>query len=142
MAKNKYEEKVMPKLNLVECWARDGLTDEQIARKLGIGKTTFYKYLNDRSELSERLKKGKEVVDYEVETALLKRALGYKYAEVTEELVGEEMMVTKSVVKEVAPDVTAQIIWLNNRKPEKWRRNAGKEKLDEKKFEHEKEQEF
>lgn len=48
---------------------------------------------------------------------MLKRALGYKYDEVTIEY-GIE---TKRVTKEVVPDVTAQIFWLKNRKPAIWR---------------------
>ena len=82
MAKPKWEQ-VKDKLILVEGWARDGLTNEQIASNLGISKTTFYKMLNEHSELSELLKKGKEIIDYEVENALLRRALGYKYEEKT-----------------------------------------------------------
>ncbi|NEZ46510.1 helix-turn-helix domain-containing protein [Clostridium niameyense] len=127
MAKCKYENNVKDKLILVEGWARNGLTDEQIAKNLGISKTTFYKYIKEHNELSECLKKGKEVIDFEVENALLKRALGYKYKEVTKELFKnpktnkEELKVTKEVIKEVAPDTTAQIFWLKNRKPQEWR---------------------
>lgn len=138
MAKSKYETNVKDKLILVEGWARNGLTDEQIAKNLGIGLTTFYKYKKEHSELSEALKKGKEVIDFEVENALLKRALGYKYEEVTKERILKkdeqgkpltdihgfpiyEMVVTKTVKKEVTPDTTAQIFWLKNRKPEEWR---------------------
>ena len=94
MAKSKWEE-VKEKLVLVEGWARDGLTDEQISNNLGISKTTFYKFKDDHSELSGLLKKGKEVIDYQVENALLKNAL--------------------------EGNVTAQIYWLNNRKPKQWK---------------------
>lgn len=127
MAKSKYESIVKPKLIVIEGWARNGLTIEQIAKNLGISKVTFYKYMNEHVELSEHLKKGKEVVDIEVENALLKRALGYKYEEVTKELLKnkktgkEELRVTKVVTKEVQPDTTAQIFWLKNRRPEDWR---------------------
>ena len=127
MAKSKYESIVKPKLIVIEGWARNGLTIEQIAKNLGISKVTFYKYMNEQVELSEHLKKGKEVIDIEVENALLKRALGYKYNEVIKELfmdkeTGEEKLkVTKVVTKEVVPDTTAQIFWLKNRKPEDWR---------------------
>lgn len=72
---------------------------------------------NKYSEISEALKRGKEVIDRQVENALLKRALGYKYYEVTIEG-GVE---TKRVTKEVVPDTTAQIFWLKNRKPDVWR---------------------
>lgn len=127
MAKSKYESIIKPKLIVIEGWARNGLTIEQIAKNLGISKVTFYKYMNEHVELSEHLKKGKEVVDIEVENALLKRALGYKYEEVTKELLKnkktgkEELRVTKVVTKEVQPDTTAQIFWLKNRRPEDWR---------------------
>ena len=126
MAKSKWDS-VKDKLDLVECWARDGLTDEQIANNLGIGYTTFKDYKKRYPSFSTALKKGKEVVDYEVENALLKRALGYSYEEKTiEKLWNEskeeyEEVVTKRVRKEVVPDTTAQIFWLKNRKPNKWR---------------------
>lgn len=126
MAKSKWNE-VKEKLSLIECWARDGLTDEQISNNLGISKTTFYKFKAEHVELSELLKKGKEVVDYEVENALLKRAMGYDYEEETYESrfnreSGEyEEVLTKRVKKHVQPDTTAQIFWLKNRKPDVWR---------------------
>ncbi|WP_338630836.1 transposase [Clostridium baratii] len=127
MAKSKWETHVKDKLILVEAWARNGLTDEQIAKNLGIAVSTLNDYKNKYSEFSESLKRGKEVIDIEVENALLKRALGYKYNEVTKELIRdketgeEELRVTKVVTKEVTPDTTAQIFWLKNRKPEEWR---------------------
>lgn len=34
--RNKYHTHVEPKLLLIEAWARDGLIDEDIARKLGV----------------------------------------------------------------------------------------------------------
>ena len=94
MAKSKWEE-VKDKLTLVEGWARDGFTNEQIAEKLGINPDTLYQYQKKYPEFSETLKKGKQIVDYEVENALLKNAL--------------------------EGNVTAQIYWLNNRKPKQWK---------------------
>lgn len=126
MAKSKWEQ-VKDKLTLIEGWARDGLTNKEIAKNLGIGETTFYKIINEHSEVSEVLKKGKEVVDYQVENALLKRALGYAYEEKTyetryDERTGKsEERLVKKVTKQVSPDTTAQIYWLNNRKPKQWR---------------------
>lgn len=127
MAKSKYETHVQPRFIEIEGWARDGLIDEQIAKNLGVAYSTFREYVSKHSALSATLKRGKEVVDREVENALLKRALGYKYNEVTQELVTnedtgkQELAVTKVIIKEVAPDTTAQIFWLKNRKPKDWR---------------------
>lgn len=127
MAKSKYEEYVEPKLILVEAWARDGLIEEQIAKNLGVAYSTFREYKSKYPALMAALKKGKEVVDIEVENALLKRAKGYSYNEVTQELMrnpttgANELVITKIVKKEVQPDTTAQIFWLKNRKPKEWR---------------------
>lgn len=101
----------------LEGWARDGLTDEQISRNMGIAYSTFREWKKKYSAFSAVLKRSKDVVDREVENALFKRAMGYKYDEVTYER-GEEV---KRVTKEVAPDTTAQIFWLKNRKPAEWR---------------------
>ena len=98
MAKSKAEYWLTEEgLTLLKGWARDGLTDEQIAHNCGISATTLYNWKNRHVEILEALKKGKEVVDYQVENALLKKAL-----------VG---------------DTTAQIFWLKNRRPDKWRDN-------------------
>lgn len=105
------------KLILLEGWSRDGLTYEQIAKNMGIDVTTLRKWRKKNPPISTALKKGREVVDYEVENALYKRALGYIYEEKT----FEDGVLKKVVVKEVAPDTTAQIYWLKNRKPKEWR---------------------
>ena len=126
--RGKYEDWITDdSLLKVQGWARDGLSNEQIAHNMGITFQTLYKWQDKYSELREALKKGKEVVDREVENALLKRAMGYETVEEVEEPVedketGEvQMRVTKRVKKQVAPDVTAQIFWLKNRKPAEFR---------------------
>lgn len=134
MAKGKYEYWLTEDgLTRLEAYARDGLTDEQIAHNMGISAATLYNYKNNHIEILEALKRGKEVVDIEVENKLLQRAKGYTYEEVTRELktnlsedgeISKELVVTKVVTKEVQPDVTAQIFWLKNRKPAEWRDKA------------------
>lgn len=125
MAKGKYEYWLSPDgLLKLEAWARDGLIDEQIAENIGINPATLYDWKKKYPEISEALKKGKEVVDIEVENALLKRALGYEYTETkTEEYLVEGVPVKRvtKTVKEVVPDTTAQIFWLKNRRPGQWR---------------------
>ncbi|WP_434796638.1 transposase [Terrisporobacter vanillatitrophus] len=121
MAKSKYFTHVEPKLTLIEGWARDGLTDEQIANNLGVAVSTFNEYKNKYPKFSESLKRGKEVIDYEVENALLKRALGYEYEEIKSEYECGELIKTTRTIKHVVPDTTAQIFWLKNRKPQQWR---------------------
>ena len=83
------------KLILLEGWARDGLTYEQIAHNMGIGLTTLKEWRQKEPTIQSTLKRGREVVDYEVENALLKSAL--------------------------EGNTTAQIFWLKNRKTKQWR---------------------
>lgn len=128
MAKGKYQEWLTEEgLLQLEAWARDGLTDEQIAANMGIGYSTLQTWKSKYQDIQDTLKKGKAVVDIQVENALLKRALGYSYKEVTREKIfnpetGQyKLMPTKEVTKEVVPDTTAQIFWLKNRRPDMWR---------------------
>ncbi|MDU6348414.1 MAG: transposase [Clostridium sp.] len=127
MAKGKYQKWLTPdgKL-LLEAWARDGLTDEQIAHNCGINTATLYDWKKKYPEISESLKRGKEVVDIEVENALLKRAKGYEYLEEKVEIEEDHRGKIKSrkvvqVMKQVAPDVGAAAFWLKNRRPDVWR---------------------
>lgn len=124
MAKGKYEKWLTDDgLLLLEGWARDGLTDEQLAKNMGIRRETLIEWKKKYPNISNTLKKGKEIVDIEVENALLKRALGFQYDEVTQELNTDtqRLETTKVVKKMVVPDTTAQIFWLKNRRPDKYR---------------------
>lgn len=122
----------------VEGWARDGLIDAQIAHNMGIAYSTFKLWLNQFPALLAALKRGKAPVDIEVENALLKRAKGYSYTETIEEITtygekGEDGNYKikerhiRKVTKEVPGDVTAQIYWLNNRRPDRWKNRKAAE---------------
>lgn len=138
MAKGKYQEWLEPDgLLRIEAWAREGLTDANIAEKIGINVTTLYAWQRDYPQISKALKKGKAPVDTEVENLLLKRARGYNYDETTEEWrpnqeTGELELVSKKVQrKHMPPDTTAQIFWLKNRRPDLWRDKPEAKKMDD-----------
>ena len=77
MAKGKYEYWLTQEgLLELEGWARDGLTDEQIAYNMGINKATLYRWKEKYCDICDSLKRGKEVVDRQVENSLFERALG------------------------------------------------------------------
>ena len=116
--KGKYEDWLTEEgLLKIEGWAKDGLNDEQIAHNIGIGVRTFYEWLSKYKQLKQVLKQSKEVVDREVENALLKSAIGYY---LDEERIDSEGNVYQ-VRRFVPPNTTAQIFWLKNRKPNEWR---------------------
>ena len=117
----KYEKWLDPQgLTLLEGWARDGLSDEQIAHNCGITRQCLFIWKKKYPALAKALEKGREVVDYEVENALLKRALGYEYTEVTVESSGRDTK-RRETVKQMAPDIGAQTFWLKCRRPDRWR---------------------
>lgn len=111
-------------LTKIEAWARDGLTEEQISKNMGIAYSTLRVWKSKFSALSAALKRGKEVVDIEVENSLLKAAKGYfvdeekTYISEVNGVVTKRKEITK---KYIAPNTTAQIFWLKNRKPIEWR---------------------
>lgn len=114
-------------LMLIECWARDGFTNADISEKIGIGESTFSKWLNKYPELKEALRNGRELVDYKVENALLKSALGYKTTESKVTLIMRDGVVVEereeTTEREIAPNTTAAQVWLYNRLPKKWKKN-------------------
>jgi len=101
--------------------ARHGLTIDEIADFWGVHRATLFRWLKRYPEFSDSLKKAKKEADRNVEESLYKRALGYKYEEKHYEKFGKEMVLKKTIEKQIAPDVTAQIFWLKNRRPENWR---------------------
>jgi AcrR family transcriptional regulator len=121
MAKGKYEYWLTEDgLLLLAAWARDGFTIEKIAEKCGINKTTIYDWSKKYPDISNAIKKGKEIADIEVENALYKRAVGYDYQEIITED-GDNGSKTINKTRHMPPDVGACAIWLKNRKPDKWR---------------------
>lgn len=123
-------------LLLLESWARDGYTMQDISNKIGIDNDRFLRWKDRYPEIREAVRKGKELVDYKVENALLKSALGYKTKEVkvtTTMRYGKVVETIKEVTdKEVAPNVNAIQMWLYNRNKEKWKNmNAAKNMFDD-----------
>ena len=114
-------------LMLLECWARDGYTFQDIANRIGISISTLRMWRAQYPDIDNALKKGREIIDYKVENALLKSALGYKTKEVkvtTTIRYGKTVETVKEVIdKEQAPNVSAIQCWLYNRLPQKWKKN-------------------
>lgn len=134
MAKGKYEEWLKPDgLLKIEGWARDGLTEEQIAHNMGIACYTLRVWKDKYTAISAALKRGKEVVDRIVENALYDRACGgvhkvkkvFKLKEAYYDENGnkcyKEYLETAYEEVYIPGDTTAQIFWLKNRKPDMWR---------------------
>lgn len=120
-------------LLLIEGWARDGLSLEQIAHNMAIASSTLREWRKNYPAISTAIKKGQAPVDYEVENAMLKSALGYTVkVKKPIKVKTKKQLKDKGTIEEerieyaeeevyIKPDTTAQIFWLKNRRPDKWR---------------------
>jgi hypothetical protein len=109
-------------ITLISQWRREGIPFEEIAVKyIGASSKTVWRWTKENDELATALQISKDTTNGKVEQALLKRALGYEYNEVTAELVEGEMRTTKVTRKHVSPDVKACLSWLYSRRPDRWR---------------------
>lgn len=120
-----------------------GYTDKNLAAHFRVDESTINNWKRKYLGFLESIKKGKDEFDSQVvEQSLLKRAVGYSYDETTrepvlvvkgvveegeikdgetvEEAVESSLAIIKVVTKQIAPDVTAQIFWLKNRRSERW----------------------
>ncbi|MDK9712324.1 hypothetical protein [Acidaminobacter sp.] len=150
MARSKWPT-IEKNLFLIEMWCKEGMLEKDIAKQLGVSVSTFEEHKKNHPELRDALKKGKEIVDYEVENSLYKKCVGhyvkegkaFKCKEIYYDENGNRCERETVQVVEldtfIPPDTLAMAMWLNNRRSDKWRRNANKEKLDDEKLKMEKE---
>lgn len=107
--------------------ARRGLSDEDIAKSIGINRTTIYDWKRKYPTFANALRDGKLVADLAVESALFKKATGFTVTDTkttsfldkeTGELVEGKSEVT---TKHILPDTLAIMFWLKNRRPDLWK---------------------
>jgi len=143
MAKSKWPQ-VKERLSLIEKWARDGLTEEQIAKNLGISKSTLNFYKTEHPDFLDSIKRGREPFIAEVENALVNRALGMEHKESKTYIRDEGGKVTRykeETMKYYPPDVAACNIILKNKDKKNWCDNPQKLDMDRELLEFRKEME-
>lgn len=102
---------------LLQGWIRSGATDREIAKCMNVHLNTLLNWKKKYPEIKECMTRTKEIVDYEIEAALYKSAVGQTVKTLETNQDGE----THEVYKYIPPNVTAQIFWLKNRMPRLWR---------------------
>lgn len=105
-------------LVLIQGWARDGLSMDQIASNVGVARSTFFNWKSENQMLSDALMINREIADRQVENALFKIAKGFHY---TEDKIAPSGTKISDVKSYQAPNVGAIKLWLSNRKPQTWR---------------------
>ena len=123
---NSWDSKIKNRLFEISGWIRDGHTDKQVCDALGISVATFIKFKDCKVELFEATRINKGIADLTVENSLFKRANGFSFDEVTQELRKgddgkDELRITKVVKKTLPPETLAASLWLRNRQNKKWR---------------------
>ena len=111
-----------------------GHTDEELAKFFEVDVLTIHRWKHDHPDFCDSIKKGKEVADMDVAVKLLERAQGaitvkqqgFKvkdtiYNDQGRKVSEEERIEVVDLVHQEAPDTTALIFWLKNRKSSQWR---------------------
>jgi hypothetical protein len=99
-----------------------GATDQELADFFGVDVRTVHRWKADHPAFCQSLKAGKELADARVERSLYHRAIGYEQDEVKIFMPsGKDDPVYAPYRAKVAPDTTAAIFWLKNRRPDLWR---------------------
>lgn len=120
-------------LTVLSAWARAGKTDEQIAKLIGISRSTLAEWKKNHGSIREALSTGKEFANSMVENSLYKKALGFSvpvkkafkvrkviYDETGRKKEEKEELETIEETHYVEPDTKAIMFWLSNRMPEFW----------------------
>lgn len=97
MARAEYKKWQEPD-NLIKLqgWARDGLTNEQIAQKIGVRRETISVWCSKYPNIANALKKGKEVIDYEIENSLISTMKKHRIKTTTYKMVKKDDLVLKA----------------------------------------------
>ena len=120
------------KLTILAAWARAGKTDDEIAKLVGISRSTLGEWKKKHEKIGEALSTGKDYADRLVENSLYRAALGYtvtnkkpiKTRHITYEngkkVKEDEVIEYAEETVHVDGDTKAIVFWLENRMPE-WR---------------------
>ena len=99
--------------------AQFGLTTEQIAIVMGVGKDVIQKWVGQIPEFSTAMHEGKNIADAKVETTLLQCCLGYERDEVVTTTFRGDFY-SQTVEKTYPPNGDLCLKWLALRQPDKW----------------------
>lgn len=117
-----YRKKVKPRLEEVRTWSANGASQTEIAKMLGIGRSTLYIYYDQYRDFRDAIDQPRNNTVIKLKESLLRRALGGTYKTVVE---SEKQVLDKDgvpatltnrseTVSEIAPDVKAAIALLKN----------------------------
>ncbi len=129
MAKGKYQQWLEPaNLERIVNWAANGLTIEEIAKSMGVARSTLNDWITKHADISDAIKEGRGLAFEAVENALFRKATGMVLEDTVEEFKGElrdgkpanGTVMKRTTRRQLPPDTAAVIFYLKNRAPEKY----------------------
>lgn len=122
MAKGKYEKwRTEEGLTLLRGWTRDGLTDAEIAGRIGVRRQTIYEWMSRYPDIADAMRSGRDVVNYRAEDCLIQRVTGYDTVETRSEYDADGNLVREiRQMRHIPPDTDAAKFWLQNRMRERY----------------------
>ena len=124
--KSIYDTKIKPRFKDIEKWLKDGATELQVCKALGVGKSTWFRLKNEHMEFQEFVKNiDRTEIVLDLRSALLKKAMGFTYEETKryikkDMITGHDTQYTEIAVKQALPDVAAINLALKNYDKESW----------------------
>jgi DNA-binding XRE family transcriptional regulator len=120
--KKRSDTKYIPELHnkIAEIGAKVGLTDVELAKEIGIARSTLALWKKEFPEFGKILRNRKKYADDKVVQSLYKRAQGYTVVEDHVVKYKDSYEIIR-IKKHIASDPTSMIFWLKNRQPENWR---------------------
>lgn len=112
-------------------WARDGLTDSDIANKcIGCAPSTLIRWMKKYPEIADAIREGRRPIVTEIESTAFKAATGYWVTEEDRQVYqtrkGERKETVTFRKRWIKPDPSMVQYVLNNRKPEQYCQNPDK----------------
>lgn len=97
-----------------------GATDQELADFFEVNVSTIHRWKISHPEFCDALKTGKAAADERVERSLFAKATGFEH-DAVKIFNDEGIPLVVPYREKVAPDTTACIFWLKNRRPQEWR---------------------
>ena len=105
-------------------WVKHGLTDEQVAKNMGIDRSTFHSWMKKKPEFGEAVREAKIQPNIEIENAMFNLACGKTFVEETKTIIdakdGSIIRIEKTR-KQVPPSAVLLIFLAKNRMRDRYR---------------------
>lgn len=118
---SKYTDLVEPRFDDIRKWVKNGATELEIAKALGIGYSTLKKYKAENDQLNGILSMNRIVADESALGAFYRRVTGTTVTEEVQERIDGKLVTIKKTTKVIPPDVQAGQFWLTNRMPDEFK---------------------